>query len=119
VTSLQRWRPLWLTLGWTWAGAIVWLSLTPAPPKVDFAQSDKVGHFIAYGGLMLWFSLLYLKRASRAAYATGFIAMGVGLEFVQGWLGYRTCDALDMAANTLGVLLGLALGLAMPRIMAR
>jgi glycopeptide antibiotics resistance protein len=45
--------------------------------------------------------------------------MGVGLEFVQGWLGYRTYDVLDMAANTLGVLLGLALALAMPRIMAR
>jgi glycopeptide antibiotics resistance protein len=32
--------------------------------------------------------------------------MGVGLEFVQGWLAYRTFDTMDMAANTIGVLLG-------------
>jgi VanZ family protein len=112
-------RGILVALGWTWAGAIVWLSLTPSPPKVDFAESDKLGHFIAYGGLMFWFSMLYLKRASRAAYAAGFIAMGVGLEFVQGWLGYRTYEVFDMVANTMGVLLGLALALAMPRIRAR
>ena len=108
-----------MALGWAWAGAIVWLSLTPSPPTVDFAESDKVGHFIAYGVLMFWFSMLYLKRASRAAYAAGFIAMGVGLEFVQGWLGYRTYEVLDMVTNTIGVLLGLALALAMSRISAR
>lgn len=108
-----------MALGWTWAGAIVWLSLTPSPPTVDFAESDKVGHFIAYGVLMFWFSMLYFKRASRAAYAAGFIAMGVGLEFVQGWLGYRTYEVFDMVANTIGVLLGLALALAMSRISVR
>jgi VanZ family protein len=119
VRSLQRRRPLWLTLGWAWAGAIVWLSLTPSPPTVDFAESDKVGHFVAYGALMFWFSTLYLKRASRIAYAAGFIAMGIGLEFIQGWLGYRTYEVFDMLANTLGVLLGWAAALALRRLRAR
>ena len=32
--------------------------------------------------------------------------MGVALEFVQGWGGYRLFDIADMVANTLGVLLG-------------
>ena len=112
-------RRILVALGWTWAGAIVWLSVTPSPPTVDFAESDKLGHFIAYGVLMFWFSMLYLKRASRIAYAAGFIAMGIGLEFVQGWLGYRTYEVLDMVANAIGVLLGMALALAMSRIMVR
>ena len=32
--------------------------------------------------------------------------MGIGLEFIQGWLGYRTYDPFDMLANTIGVALG-------------
>jgi VanZ family protein len=45
--------------------------------------------------------------------------MGVGLEFIQGWLGYRSYEVLDMVANTIGVLLGLAAALALSRIRAR
>ena len=99
-------RILGLALGWGWAVAIVWLSLTPSPPKIDVDQGDKLGHFAAYGLLMLWFCLLYLRLPTRMLYAAGFIAMGVGLEFLQGQLGYRTYDVMDMAANTTGVLLG-------------
>jgi VanZ family protein len=92
--------------GWAWAAAIVWLSLTPQPPGVDVPQGDKLGHLAAYGALMFWFSVLYRERRARIACAAGFIAMGVGLEFVQGALGYRSFELYDMAANTVGVLLG-------------
>ena len=46
------------------------------------------------------------QSASALAYGAGFIAMGVGLEFIQGMTDYRTYDVLDMAANSIGVLLG-------------
>jgi VanZ family protein len=94
-------------------GAVVWLSLTPAPPQVDFAQGDKVGHFLSYGMLMLWFAQLY-RRRSRLLYAAGFVAMGIGLEFCQGLLGYRTYEVFDVYANSLGVLFGWALALILP-----
>ena len=45
--------------------------------------------------------------------------MGVGLEFAQGQLGYRTYEVFDMYANTLGVLLGWAAALVLPRIRLR
>jgi len=99
-------RAALLAIGWGGAAAIVWLSLTPAPPKLDFEHGDKLGHFLAYGVLMFWFCLLYLKTRVRILYAAGFIAMGIGLEFIQGWLVYRTYDPLDMLANTIGVALG-------------
>jgi VanZ family protein len=95
-----------LALGWGWALAIVWLSLTPAPPRIDIEQGDKLGHFLAYGALMFWFGMLYRGKAARWGYAIGFVAMGVGLEIIQGLLGYRTYDEFDMLANTIGVLLG-------------
>jgi VanZ family protein len=109
-----------LALGWAWAAVIVWLSLTPSPPKVDFQESDKVGHFLAYGTLMAWFCFLYLRTQTRILYGLGFVAMGVGLEFIQGMLGYRTYEVFDMYANTLGVLLGWAAALAvLPRMRPR
>jgi VanZ family protein len=84
--------------------AIVWLSLMPQPPQVDLEQGDKLGHFAAYGLLMFVFCLIYDQRATRLAYATGFILMGVALEFLQGMTGYRTFELLDMLANATGVL---------------
>ena len=94
-----------IAAGWAWAAAIVWLSLTPSPPQLDVSYGDKLGHFAAYGLLMFWFARLY---RNRIAYAAGFIAMGVGLEFAQGALGYRTYEVFDMYANTIGVLMGWA-----------
>ena len=93
--------------------AVVWLSLTPSPPKVDFEQSDKVGHLLAYGALMFWFAQLYVGQ-TRLLYAAGFVVMGIALEFAQGALGYRSYELVDMAANTLGVLLGWAAALILP-----
>ena len=94
---------------------IVWLSFTPEPPSLDFRESDKVGHFLAYGLLMLWFCRLYASARARAIHGALFIAIGVGLEFIQGMLCYRTYEVYDMYANTLGVLLGWAASLALPR----
>ncbi len=109
-----RWRRTWLTLGWAWAAAIVWLSLTPSPPTLDFEHSDKLGHFLAYGGLTFWFCQLYPRARTRACYAAGFIALGVGMEFLQDMTDYRTFEVLDMAANTIGVFLGWAAALILP-----
>lgn len=40
---------------------------------------------------------------------TALIGLGAGLEFIQGWTGYRLFDVWDMAANGVGVLFGLLL----------
>ena len=112
---MTKLRAAWLAIGWTIVAAIVWLSLTPSPPKVDFEQSDKVGHFLAYGGLMFWFCQLYMKKKTRALYAVGFAAMGVVLEFIQGSLGYRSFEVYDMLANGTGVGLGWAAAFILPR----
>ena len=101
-----------IAAGWAWAAAIVWLSLTPSPPQVDVSHSDKLGHFVAYGLLMFWFARLY---KNRLAYAAAFIAMGIGLEFAQGALGYRTSEVFDMLANTIGVFMGWAAALLLAR----
>jgi VanZ family protein len=112
VRDVLRWRPVWVAAGWLIAATILWLSLTPAPPKIDVPEGDKLGHFLGYGTLMFWFCQLYAARRTRILYAAAFAAMGVGLEFIQGQLGYRTYEVFDMYANSLGVLLGWALAIA-------
>jgi VanZ family protein len=110
-------RSVYVALGWLLVAAIVWLSLTPSPPEVDFKESDKLGHLFAYGLTMFWFAQLYAARPVRVAYAALFVLMGVGLEFIQGVLGYRTYEVFDMYANSAGVLVGWALALMVPRIL--
>ena len=99
-------RAALLTGGWLYAAALAWLSLSPSPPDPGFAYGDKLGHFGAYALLMFWFAWLYRALPVRVGFAALWIAMGVGLEFAQGATGYRSFELADMAANSLGVLLG-------------
>ena len=104
----MKWRALWLAIGWGLVAMIVWLSVTPRPPDIGIEQGDKLGHFGAYATTTFWFCQLYRRRPTRIAYAAGLIAMGIAIEFVQRWLGYRSFEVLDMVADAIGVLLGLA-----------
>jgi hypothetical protein len=98
---------LWWALGWGLIGLVAYLSLVSMPPvNMEFDSSDKVGHLLAYGALMGWFGQLYVTLRRQAIMAAGFCAMGVMLEFLQGWGGSRMFDPADMLANTAGVALG-------------
>ena len=105
-----RYAKLWLTLGWLLVALIVFLSLWPKPPQpLEFEQSDKLSHIIAYLILMLWFANIYPQRSSQFQISIGFFLMGVCLEFLQGMTEYRTFAYADMLANGLGILLALYL----------
>jgi VanZ family protein len=99
-------RRLWLAAGCAFVAAVVWISVTPSPPELEVTQGDKVGHVLAYALLMFWFCQLHAARAARVAYAAGFLALGIGLEFVQGALGYRSLEGWDVLADAIGVAAG-------------
>ncbi len=107
-----RLRPLWLAIGWLAVGVVVYLSLTTRPPVglPSIPYADKLGHTLAYLLLMGGFVQLYRNTGIRLLLAGGFIALGVTLEVLQGAGGVRQFEYADMAANSLGVCLGLALG---------
>lgn len=113
-------RRFWLAAGCAILAAIVWLSVMPAPPEIEVTQGDKIGHVLAYGVLMFWFCQLDTAPARRLGYALAFAALGVGLEFIQGALGYRSFEAWDMVADAAGVGAGwLAATLVKPAILER
>jgi len=115
---MKKLRVFWLGIGWAWAAAIVWLSLTPSPPEPGFEYGDKLGHFAAYALLMLWFGWLYQTQPARLGYVALWIALGIALEFAQGATGYRSLELGDMAANALGVAAGALAALSLPRAAA-
>ena len=105
-----KYAKLWLTLGWLLVAIIVILSLWPkAPQLMEFEQSDKLFHIIAYMVLMLWFANIYQQRSSHLQMSIGFFVMGVCLEFLQGMTEYRTFSYADILANGLGILIALYL----------
>jgi VanZ family protein len=110
-TPKLRFRALWLAIGWALVATVIFLSLTPHPPQAGLPYEDKFEHILAYGTLMLWFAQLYREAGRRLWIGAAFVAMGVGLEFVQGFSGYRQFEYADMVANSLGVVAGFLLAL--------
>ncbi|GAB7081797.1 VanZ family protein [Megalodesulfovibrio paquesii] len=99
-----------LRLAWLASMALVTvLSLLPdvGPPAV-FDHADLAAHLIAYGWLA-FLPRLALREGDRA-WAWRMLLLGLGLELLQGLTPYRSLSALDMAANTTGVALGVWLG---------
>ncbi len=112
-------RRLWLAIGWAIVAAIVYGSVMHSPPSLGFEQSDKLEHLGGYGLVMFWFCQLYRARRARLGYALAFVALGVTLEFVQRWLGYRSFEVADMVADAAGVALGWGLALRFPNALPR
>ncbi len=106
----MRIRSLW------WAGAVffvalvIYLSLKRDPIDVGRFDEIKIGHFLAYAWLGLWFIQFYRSVRARLFVAIALSLLGVALEFAQGMTTYRSFAYSDMVDNAIGVLGGMALG---------
>lgn len=104
---MLSYRRAWLAGAWLLVCLVIYFSLTPHPPQpLIFSNADKLEHALSYALLSFWFCQVYLSLRSRLIVIAALIGLGIGLEFVQGWTGYRLFDIWDMAANSIGVLLG-------------
>lgn len=105
-----RLQLVWLLVGYALVALVVYLSLTSSPVdlEMDVPYQDKFFHALAYFTLMAWFSQIYHDSFKRKIIATFFILMGIALEYLQSFEPARYYEIADMAANTTGVLLGLA-----------
>ncbi len=103
---------LWLTIGWAMVVAAFIVCLVPGHDLPSTGMSDKSEHFICYATLMLWFAGLY-PRSRYLAIAGLLLLMGVVIEFAQGAMHLgRSADVLDVVANGIGIVIGLALAFA-------
>jgi len=82
------------------------MSLTPHPIEIPLEHGDKYGHVLAYAMLMFWYAQIHSAARARIGWAVAFIAMGIGLEYLQALTDYRTFEIQDMMADAVGVLGG-------------
>ncbi len=100
-----RHRTAWVLCGMGFVALVIYLSLTPNPLDVPRVAGIKSGHFIAYAWCMFWFSQIYRSTAQRVVIAIALCLLGIGLEYVQGWVG-RDFAYSDMRDDAIGVAAG-------------
>lgn len=88
-----------------------WLFDDRASALVWFENFDKWLHGLTFVVLFVWFSGLLAKH-SYWIIAVGLMMFGFLVEFCQLQVSYRTADWIDIAANTAGIIIGLAIALA-------
>ncbi|MCZ6541352.1 MAG: VanZ family protein, partial [Nitrospinae bacterium] len=100
-----KFRFLWTLIGYSLVVLVVVLSLYPTPPSLKYSWMDKVLHVLLYAVLMLWFAQLH-PQSRYGWLAGGFVMLGILLEVLQSYTGYRSGDYWDVAANSFGTALG-------------
>ncbi|MCW9014113.1 MAG: VanZ family protein [Gammaproteobacteria bacterium] len=100
-----KFKILWLIIGYGLIAFVIHASLTTSPIQVDVNYFDKYAHTAGYFVLMGWFVQIYHSRRAVLFWGVFFIAMGIGMEFLQELGGVRQYDIYDMLANGLGVVI--------------
>ena len=108
-----KYKHVWLVVGYSLVALVVYLSLTSSSVEMGelFPYEDKVYHALAYFTLMAWFGQIYHQPLKRNLFAIAFVLLGLSMEFLQSFDPARMAEFADMLANTVGVLLGIALSL--------
>lgn len=102
-------RPrLWLgAWAFGWLLCIVLSLIRPPQLGVDLPESDKIGHFLAYGLLSAWSVWIFSSRRSHLLSAIALVLLGIAMELAQGALtSDRMMDVRDAWADAIGVLIG-------------
>ena len=76
-----------------------------------FQNSDKWLHAFTFIALSIWFAGLFERRAWWRI-AIGLMSFGFLVELFQLQVSYRTADWHDIAANTVGIIVGLIIATA-------
>jgi VanZ family protein len=110
--------PLRYARRWQTAGILILISVlaaTLSPTLPDFQQSkilnDKWLHGLTFVFLTVWFSGQYARR-SYWRLGLGMLAFGGLIEVCQRMLTYRSAETMDLLADTIGIVAGLAVALA-------
>jgi VanZ family protein len=106
MKRLFRYDKLWVGIAWFGVALVIYLSLMKTPPTIEVAHGDKVGHFAAYAVLTFWFMQLYEGVRTRLIVVASMLALGVVIEVLQYYTGYRSMEAADAAADALGIAIG-------------
>jgi VanZ family protein len=98
---------------------VVYFSLSTMTLHFPADPGGWSAHVGAYAALMVWFTQIYRGARSAVFLAAALLALGIGLEYLQGYTGYRNFERADMVADAVGIGLGWLLGFWVTRTFRR
>jgi VanZ family protein len=102
-TAMRAWR----LATWLLAGAMLYLSLSPAPPKSIDIGWDKANHALGFVCLSLMSSLGWAgSRAQGLSLWLMLLIFGGGIEIAQLFVPTRSAEWNDWLADALGIAIG-------------
>jgi VanZ family protein len=113
-------RPLWRVLLLLLVVVILWLALSPVPPKTVDTGWDKANHamaFAALGFVSVW--AVWPRPRGWAWLVLALLAFGGAIEIAQTFLPPREGDWWDLLADGVGIAVGLLFALPITAISAR
>jgi VanZ family protein len=94
------------------AGTLIPIILIwPDISKIVLIDFDKYLHGLTFALLAVWFSGQY-SRKRYFAIGAGLFLFGIVIEACQRMVSYRTSDMLDLVADAVGIVIGLAIAAA-------
>lgn len=93
---------------WLIAITVMALALVPLPRIPGLGHGDKLVHGIVFLVIAL-LSAVGWPRVRFAVLAAALVAFGAAIEVLQGLTGWRSAEWLDLAADAIGVIMGLGL----------
>jgi len=101
--------PVWIVASLLLVAAVIYGSVATFGSQIEIAgHVDKLEHALVYAFLAVWFTGL-VDRGRYWQVAIALAALGLALEFTQQAMALgRVGDPWDMAANVLGIAVGLA-----------
>ncbi|WP_169732863.1 VanZ family protein [Azospirillum halopraeferens] len=89
-----------------------------APPGGEY-HADKLLHVVAFAGLSVLPALGFARRRTALLAALTMIPFGAALEVAQAMVPGRSGSVGDVAANTVGTLIGIAAAALLRRLLYR
>ncbi len=108
INAHRQWQMLLFVL----VGVVLYLAVTPEPPKPADLGWDKLNHLAAFAALT-FAGCLGFPGVQRVVWRVlpGMLALGGLIEIVQYFVPGRSCEWLDLGADALGIAFGAALAL--------
>ena len=89
---------------------IIIISVLPvnSPKELENLDADKIVHLLIYSVFVLLYAVSFFRRSHLyiKSFVYGF-CLGLFIEILQYFIPYRSFDVLDIAANSLGAVVGL------------
>jgi VanZ family protein len=101
--------PAWIAASLLLVAGVLFASLVPLSLPAAPSHFDKLEHAVAYLCLTLWFTGL-VPRSRYGRVALALALFGLVIELLQEFMPFgRQGDPLDMAANLVGIGVGVAI----------